>query len=506
MPSDATGGCGCVLNSNPVPQAHDVNQVTPQTPYPLELSTAELRELVELSLGHLDTFLSSLPDQPAWNNDNAEQAARAVMEPLPEEGTLAADVLQRFFAEVVPVAFNTTSPGYLAYVPGGGLPQAAVADLIAGITNRFVTVWSAAPAVAQIEATVIRWFCEMVGYPADASGFLTSGGSLANLSAIVTARRRRAEDTFPHATIYASDQTHHSICKAAVLAGFPAENIRQIETDRRWRVRVDLLRRQVARDRADGRQPLIVVAQAGSTNTGAVDDLNALADLATEENLWLHADAAYGGFFMLTKRGQQALAGLARADSLTLDPHKSLFLPYGTGCLLVRNRVELIKAHEMDGAYMPPLSDDPDFTDFSQLSPELSRDFRGLRVWLPLKLHGAEPFRRALDEKLDLARFAAQQLETIDDEIEDTLEIVAQPQLSIVVFRLKRAGLDQQATNALNKQLLAEINAPRRVYLTPTELNGDFVIRICVLSFRTHMDRMQECIELIRRAIGRVAP
>jgi aromatic-L-amino-acid decarboxylase len=476
-----------------------------QPEYPLELSTAALRELVEVSLAHLETFLTALPAQDAWNNDNAEQVARSVIEPMPEQGQAVKIVLRRFFEEVVPVAFNTTSPGYLAYVPGGGLPQAAVADLIAGITNRFVTVWSAAPAVAQIEATVIRWFCDMVGFPGESGGFLTSGGSLANLSAIVTARRGRGDLDFQTATIYTSNQTHHSICKAAVLAGFPITNIKQIEVDEHWRVRVDCLRQQVVSDRADGFVPLIVVAQAGSTNTGAVDDLTALADLAAQEDLWLHADAAYGGFFMLTERGRQALAGLGRADSITLDPHKGLFLPYGTGCLLVRNLDDLKKAHDMDGAYMPSLSDDPEFIDFSQISPELSRDFRGLRVWLPLQLHGIKPFRQALDEKLDLAQFAAGQLRAIGDKLDDTLEIVAEPQLSIVAFRLRREGLDHEATNALNKRLLAEINAPRRVYLTPTILNGNFVIRICVLSFRTHLDRIQECVELIRQAAESIA-
>jgi aromatic-L-amino-acid decarboxylase len=485
----------------------NLNQVTASNPpeYPLELSTAAFRELVELSLAHLETFLTSLPEQEAWNSDHAEQVARAVMEPIPQQGQAAQAVLRRFFDDVVPVAFNTTSPGYLAYVPGGGLPQAAVADLIAGITNRFVTVWSAAPAIAQIEATVIRWFCDMVGFQQGSGGFLTSGGSLANLSAIVTACRRRADHDVRKATIYSSNQTHHSICKAAVLAGFPSENIRQIEVDEHWRVRVDCLRQQVALDRAAGLTPLIVVAQAGSTNTGAIDDLTALADLARAEDLWLHADAAYGGFFMLTERGRQAFAGLAGADSITLDPHKGLFLPYGTGCLLVRNLEDLRKAHDMDGAYMPSLSDDPDFVDFSQISPELSRDFRGLRVWLPLQLHGVGAFSQALDEKLDLAQFAAEQLRAIDNQLADTLEIVAEPQLSIVVFRLRRAGLDQQATNALNRRLLVEINAPRRVYLTPTELNGNFVIRICVLSFRTHLKRIQECVELIRQAAEKVS-
>ncbi len=471
----------------------------------MELSGSALRELLELSLEQLELFLSELPNQDAWNDDQAVQAARSVMEPIPERGRPAESVLRQFFSTAVPVGLNTTGPGYLAYVPGGGLPQAAVADLLAGITNRFVGIWSAAPAVAQIEATVIRWFCDLIGYAGTAGGFLTSGGSLANLSAIVTARRIRAGEDFRQALIYTSNQAHHSVLKAAVLAGFPVENVRNIATDERWRVRPDALAAQLDRDRKAGGRPLMIVAHAGTTNTGAVDDLDALAELADRERLWLHADAAYGGFFMLTERGRQCLSGLARADSVTLDPHKSLFLPYGTGCLLVRDQQHLRQAHAMDGDYLPTLSDDPEFVDFSQISPELSRDFRALRIWLPIQLHGVAPFRRLLDEKLDLARFAAAELRALDAELVDTLEIVAEPQLSILAFRLRRKGMDREANNRLNRRFLDSINAPRRVYLNSTMLDGRLVIRICVLSFRTHLDRVRECLELIRRAARTLA-
>jgi aromatic-L-amino-acid decarboxylase len=466
----------------------------------LELSSDQLRRLLEAAWAHLETFLAAQSDQPAKCTTGGDEVARSVIEPLPETGEPADALLARFFEQLVPVSYNTTSPGYLAYISGGGLPQAAIADLISGVTNRYVGVWAAAPAMAQIEATVIRWFCEMIGYPSASAGFLTTGGSLANLSAIVTARQTRAADGFRAATIYTSHQAHHSIGQAAKLAGFPQDNVRRIDVDDRLCVRVDLLIAQIARDRADGLTPLIVVAQAGSTNTGAVDDLEALADLAAREKLWLHADAAYGGFFMLTERGRQVMRGIERADSITLDPHKSLFLPFGTGCLLVRDRADLLRAHETDAAYMPPRAVDDDFIDFCQISPELTRDFRGLRIWLPLKLLGAAPFRSALDEKLDLARWAADRLRELDAEIDATLEIV-EPQLSIVAFRLCRDGLEEAATNRLNQRLLERINAPGRVYLTSTMLSGRFVIRICVLSFRTHLDRLQECFEIIRRTI-----
>jgi aromatic-L-amino-acid decarboxylase len=218
--------------------------------------------------------------------------------------------------------------------------------------------------------------------------------------------------------------------------------------------------------------------------------------LAQEENLWLHVDAAYGGFFMLTERGRAAMRGIEMADSVTLDPHKALFLPYGTGCLLVRNGEELRRAHTVHADYMPPMQEDPDLVDFCLYSPELSRDFRGLRIWLPFKLHGAGPFRHALDEKLDLAKWAAKELRKIPD-----MEITAEPQLSLVAFRLVRAGFSNDEINDMNRRLLAGVNARQRVFLTPTLIGGKFILRICVLHFRTHMDRMEEALEDIRAAV-----
>jgi aromatic-L-amino-acid decarboxylase len=199
---------------------------------------------------------------------------------------------------------------------------------------------------------------------------------------------------------------------------------------------------------------------------------------------------------MLTEQGRALMTGIERADSVTLDPHKGLFLPYGTGSLLMRDGGALKRAHGVNAHYLPATDDDPDLMDFSQMSPELSRGFRGLRVWLPLKMHGIEPFRRNLDEKLALTRWATEELRKIDD-----VEIVAEPQLSIVAFRLVRPGLDEEALNQLNRALLQRINAKKRVYLSGTLLGDRFVMRICVLSFRTHLDRMQMAIEDIREVV-----
>ncbi|MGH9339145.1 MAG: pyridoxal phosphate-dependent decarboxylase family protein [Acidobacteriota bacterium] len=466
----------------------------------LELSSEEMRSLVEQAMEHIVAHIESLPQQPSHDVEGASELAWSLKESLPQHGQDYRELLDFIFNRLVPKSLNTASPGYLAYIPGGGIFHAALADFIAQTVNRYTGAWFAAPGLAQLEANVIRWFCEMVGFPAQSSGLLTSGGSLANLIALITARRERLPENFLSGTLYTSDQAHHSVRKAAVLAGFSAPNVREIPSDSCFRIQIDALEEKIDRDRKDGLEPFLIAANAGTTNTGAVDALQDLADLAERQNLWLHADAAYGGFFVLTERGRRRLGGIERADSITLDPHKGLFLPYGTGSLLVRDRQALKRTYSFQADYMPSVQDDPDLMDSRDMSPELSRAFRGLRVWLPFKMHGVEPFRRNLEEKLDLTQWATEELRKIPE-----LEIVAEPQLSIVAFRLIQPGLDRESLNELNRGFLDRINARRRVYLTPTYLRGELVVRICVLSFRTHLDRMEAALEDIRSAVAEVA-
>ncbi len=240
----------------------------------------------------------------------------------------------------------------------------------------------------------------------------------------------------------------------------------------------------------------MLVTSAGTTNTGAVDDLAGSADIAADEGLWLHVDAAYGGFFMLTERGRESMRGIERADSVALDPHKGLFLPYGNGSLLVRDPETLRRAHATFADYMPEMQQDTEFVDFCEISPELSRDFRGLRAWLPIKLFGIEAFRTSLDEKLDLAQWATDQLRGVPD-----IEILAEPQLSLTAFRWAPAGYSDDDLNDLNRELLARVNARKNVYMTGTMLSGRYALRICVLSFRTHRDRMEQCLADIRGCV-----
>lgn len=455
-----------------------------------------MRRLVDEAMQRIVAHIESLPQQPAADVEGAAEFARGLIEPLPQRGVAYETLLDQLFDEYIPRSFNAPGPGYLAYIPGGGLFFSAIADLIADAVNRYTGVFAAAPALAQLEANVIRWFCEIVGYGRGSGGILTTGGSLANFTAIVAARKTLLPDDFFKGTLYCSSQVHHSFQKAANLAGFPYANIREVASDGRFRMRIDELQQSIERDKRDGFTPFLVVGSAGTTNTGAVDDLTAIGTIAKRHDMWFHVDGAYGAFFVLTERGRRALRGIEQADSIVLDPHKTFFLPYGTGGLVVRNATTLRRAHSLHADYLPEMQADEELIDFCEISPELSRDFRGLRVWLPLKMFGIGVFRQQLDEKLDLTEWATEQLRRIDG-----IEIVAEPQLSVVAFRYVRKGSD---TNALNRDLLDRINARKRVMLTPTIIDGAFIIRICVVSFRTHMERMQMAIDDIRESIAEI--
>jgi aromatic-L-amino-acid decarboxylase len=398
-------------------------------------------------------------------------------------------------------SLNAAGPGYLAYIPGGGIYAAALADFVANGLNRYTGMSAPAPALFRLEQDVLSWLCASFGYDAKARALFTPGGSLANLAAVITARHEHFGDTgnFERAIVYTSTQAHHSIAKAVRLSGIPLANVRAVGVDDAFRMRADLLAQAVADDRRRGLSPFLVIAAAGSTNTGAIDPLEPIAELTRRESLWLHIDGAYGGAFVLCDEGRLRLSGIERADSITFDPHKGLFLPYGTGCLLVADGHKLRNAHQIAAEYLQDLSGGDVSWSPAELGPDLSRDFRGLRVWLPLMLHGAGAFRAALAEKLALAERFAQGL---DDLIASgaPLTMVARPQLSTVAFRLQRRnGETLDDYNSRNATFLAEVNARQRVHLSstllPVEDGLSHTSRVCVLSFRTHARHIDRCLE-----------
>lgn len=472
---------------------------------PRALAESWLAALSRFALDHIDALEHAPATGPL--GVEGERVAQEVSRPIGEEplgGGIEAiiDILDRASR----AALTAAGPGYLAYVPGGGIYAAALADFVANCLNRYTGMSAPAPALFRLEQDVLAWLARTFGYDENARGLFTPGGSLANFGAIVTARHEHFGDegNFERAVVYTSTQAHHSIAKSVRLAGIPAKNVRAIAVDASFRMRFDSLEQAIAEDRRRDLRPFLVIAAAGTTNTGAVDPLGAIADIAARESLWLHVDGAYGGAFQLCAEGAHRLANISRADSIAFDPHKGMFLPYGTGCLLVADGQKLRRAHHLAAEYLQDLSGGDVSWSPAELGPELSRDFRGLRVWLPLMLHGAGAFRAALAEKLELAlRFATGLEQRIAAGA--PLVVVAGPQLSTVAFRLsRRAGEALEPYNQRNAAFLAAVNAQNRVHLSSTLLPVEdglaHTSRVCVLSFRTHARHIDRCLEDVEAA------
>jgi aromatic-L-amino-acid decarboxylase len=380
------------------------------------------------------------------------------------------------------------SGGHLSYIPNAGLYTAALAEFLAAGLNRYTGVTTAAPGFSAIEHGVVDWLCSIFDLGANSSGLLLSGGSMANFTGIVTARTALLGDDFSNGVLYVTPHTHHSATKAARLGGLRVDQVVEIEVDHDLRMSVAGLERRITADRASGLEPFLVIASAGSTDTGTVDPLASVADVAEENGMWLHADAAYGGFFQLTERGRMVLTGIERADSIALDPHKGLSIPFGVGALIVRDEAKLVDAHLGRGAYLRDEDSYEGIRDIASLGPELSRPFRGLSVWLPLQLHGVAPFRDALDHSLDLANHAYERLAGIPG-----IRAVWRPDLSIVAF-----GFDDDAAGRAGWEA---VNADRRVHLSPTIIGGRFILRFAVLNRRTTSDHIDHAIDIIEKTL-----
>jgi aromatic-L-amino-acid decarboxylase len=452
---------------------------TPADPADLDLAPARMRAMGEAALSRVIDHLASLPDQPACGDVRAEELCRSLREPAPEHGADLDGLLDRLFDDCIPRAFNPASAGYLAFIPGGGVFPAALADLIADATNRYTGVWQAAPALVQLEANVLDWFRDWMGFPPGTRGLLTTGGSMATFSAILCARERLLGPGLRAGVLYTSDQAHNSVAKSAKLAGILPDRVRAVPVDAQFRMDSAALEEAIDADRRAGLRPFLVVSAAGTTNTGAVDPLGPIAELCAGRGLWHHVDGAYGAFFRLVEGLRPVLEGLERADSLTLDPHKGLFLPYGTGALLVRDGAALKAVHGTGASYLPSAADE-EFYDPAQYGPDLSRGFPGLRVWLTVQLYGTARLRAALAEKRALAVWAAERLAATP-----RIVLAAPPQLSLLAFRLDAPGAPPAVQDAATRRLLERVNARGRVMLTGCTAGGRFLGRLCVLCFRT---------------------
>jgi glutamate/tyrosine decarboxylase-like PLP-dependent enzyme len=458
----------------------------------LDPDLEEMRRLGHAAIDRIVEHLASLGEQRVARRGTASEFAALVDEPLPEEGFGEEDSLRFFFERVVPSMTRVNHPRFHAYIPCPSSFAGALGEILAAGTNPFVGSWLGGATVSSLELTVLRWIAETVGYPSDGAGILTSGGSIANLVALAAARAKFGRETLDSGRIYVSEEGHASMNRAATLLGYAPDAVRRVPVDDRLRMKPDHLRRWIHEDRAAGLRPFFVCVNAGTTNTGAIDPLEETADLCAELELWLHVDAAYGGFAALTEEGRALLAGMDRAHSLTVDPHKWLYVPMGVGCVLLRDAEALETAFSEHSDYLQDLP--PDEVNFLDRGPELSRPGRVLSVWMLLRSLGRRELARHVEKDFRLARLAADLIRA-----DDRFELVDEPQMTVVAFRHRaQAGETEEHRAARDLELMEKTLADGGLMMSTTLTGGRTALRFVVMNHRTTEDDVRRSVASIR--------
>ncbi len=462
----------------------------------------ELRKLGHRMVDDMFSYLEGLRERPVWQPMPDEIRAR-LREPLPLRPQGAEQAYADFTNLVLPYATGNAHARFWGWVCGNGTGMSMLAELLATTINSSVDGFD--DAGTHVEGQVIEWLKTMIGYRPQASGILLSGASMANLVGLTVARNNlpghdiKARGITQPLTVYGSVETHSSVRKAVQILGLGTQALRTVPVDAQYRVDVDALEAAIAADRAAGLTPMCIVGNAGTVNTGAIDDLAALADLAAREQIWLHVDGAFGACAALSPQLRPLLPGLERADSLAFDLHKWMYFPYEAGCVLVRSDAEHRAAFRYDAAYMAPnmrgISAERG-QQFTEYGPQLSRGFRALKIWMGLKELGVDRFRRLIEQNVEQARYLAALVEA-----DPELELLAPVSLNVVCLRYRgKSGLDDDRLNDLNRELLARLQESGVAVPSHTVLNGRYAIRCSITNHRSR----QSDFELLVREVARL--
>ncbi|GIW81728.1 MAG: L-2,4-diaminobutyrate decarboxylase [Gemmatales bacterium] len=454
---------------------------------------AAMADLGQKALDYVVNHFATLPEQKVGQALSRKEMEALLYQPLPEEGVGFGEILRDFHTNVAPYAMRVNHPRFFAFIPSSPSFYSVIGDFICGGMNFFNAVWIEACGPAQVELVVLDWFRQILGYPSEARGLLTSGGSEANMTALVAARQRLAFADRSRAVLYMSQQRHLSIDRAARIIGLHPEQLRSIPVDADYRLIVREFVSAIKSDRAQGRVPWLVVANAGATNTGVVDPLEELADVCLREGLWMHVDAAYGWAAALHPSDKNELAGIDRADSITFDPHKWFSQTYEAGCVLVRDGKQLVDAFALQPDYMQDVAPTEEEINFSDLSVALTRRFRALKIWMSVRALGLGWFRNLIEHTCRLAEYAQLLLEQSDD-----FEVVSPRRLSIVCFRYHPRNIDEgEILDRLNSDLTEAVRLTGRAFLSSTRLQGRVVLRFCFVNWRTTARDVDEVLRLM---------
>jgi aromatic-L-amino-acid/L-tryptophan decarboxylase len=465
----------------------------------LELSRQEMQSLGYKVVDILTEHFENLRNLPVTRKSDRSTLEKQLREPLPEQGSQVEQVLEQAEQIVFNNIMHLDHPRFFAFVPSPGNFVSVMADALVSGFNVFAGTWLEASGPAQIELVTIDWLRQLCGFPDTAGGLFVSGGSMAILTALATARHVRLRDNFQDAVVYCSDQTHASIDRGLGVMGFVTTQIRKLPSDDAYRLMFNDLMNEVAADRAAGNIPFCVIANAGTVNTGAVDPLPAIAKFCREEGLWLHIDGAYGAAAIFNDKGRNLLEGLAYADSLSIDPHKWLFQPYEIGCVLVRNSHWLSDTFHIMPEYLKDIVKREEEINYCDYGIQLTRGFRALKLWMSLKVFGLAVFREAVTRGFSLAELAEEILHTSAH-----WEITSSAQLGIVTFRFVPEDriLAPAELDALNQQIVDEMIADGFAMISTTSLRGRKVLRLCTINPRTTEEDIRDTIHKLEN-LGR---
>tara|TARA_R100000353_G_scaffold26399_1_gene22387 strand:- start:19788 stop:21227 length:1440 start_codon:yes stop_codon:yes gene_type:complete len=460
----------------------------------LELSHDEMKaygyEVVDAIVNHFATQNEKLPVV----SGSRKEMEDLFLEDAPDNPTDPHEVLNFVLNEVMTKSNIVSHPKSYSFVPGPSNYISAMADSLASGFNIFSGGWQASPAAAEMEIVTMNWLLKMFGFPQKkGGGIFTSGGSMANLTALATARKVKCGDDFSKAVIYLSDQAHSSNIKAIRVLGFRKEQIRVIPTDGEFKFSINKLKNAIAKDRLEGLQPFCLIATAGTTNTGTVDPLSDLAKICKNEEIWFHIDGAYGGFAILSEDGKKIMKGIGKADSLTVDPHKWFFQPYEIGCLLIKNHKWLKGTFTEKPEYLRDIEGNTSEINFYDHGIELTRRFRALKFYMSVKTFGMTEFKKAISYNIKLAEAAENFLRTSAN-----WEIISPATLAVINFRYNPIGnkLSEKKLDALNQKISQSVVNSKKALLVTTVLNKQVVLRMCLINPRTTLNDVKETIAL----------
>ena len=454
------------------------------------MSPQSMRQLGTAAMELLIERIGGLGDAKAWDGEFRQVLQDGLELAPPEDGRPAEEVLNQVVRDVLPFAARLDHPRFFGFVPSSPTWPGVVADFLAAGFNINSCTWLVSSGTSQLELIVVDWLRGWIGYPETAGGLLTSGGSAASVEALVAAREAAGHPEHP--AVYMSDRSHGALKRAALITGVQREHTRLVPSDDDFRIDLAELRRLVGEDRANGLAPMAVCANAGTTSTGAIDPLADMADWCASEGIWLHVDAAYGGFSMVTEEGRERLAGIERADSVGLDAHKWFFQPYEAGALMVRNAQHLENAFTIGNDVLQDTVWGSNHPNFADRGLQLSRTARALKIWMSMQTFGMAAFRTAVQNGLDLARRAAAYVES-----SPMLESMAPVSLGILCFRVNPGGLDEAALEQINRKVLAQMFWDELAFLSSTSLKGVFALRLCILNHTTTWEDVRKTLDLV---------